>query len=217
MKELKTQALCIKSVDQGESNKILTLFSADFGKMSARVRSVKSPKSKLKQCSMPLCFGEYILVKNGEYYLVTGCTVEESFFETWSDLHKYSASQIILEAIDKLSEVGDVDPQKLVMAVRALEEINYSNVTPYVYATHFLINLLPAQGINVDEEEEVPTKISNVFNAYRNASIEDLETLEFSMNDVIQGLTYVNLVYRERLSEKFNAVIESLKVLNGLF
>lgn len=217
MKELKTQALCIKSVDQGESNKILTLFSADFGKMSARVRSVKSPKSKLKQCSMPLCFGEYILVKNGEYYLVTGCTVEESFFETWSDLHKYSASQIILEALDKLSEVGDVDPQKLVMAVRALEEINYSNVTPYVYATHFLINLLPAQGINVDEEGEVPTKISNVFNAYRNADIEDLETLEFSMNDVIQGLTYVNLVYRERLSEKFNAVIESLKVLNGLF
>ena len=217
MKELKTQALCIKSVDQGESNKILTLFSADFGKMSARVRSVKSPKSKLKQCSMPLCFGEYILVKNGEYYLVTGCTVEESFFETWSDLHKYSASQIILEALDKLSEVGDVDPQKLVMAVRALEEINYSNVTPYVYATHFLINLLPAQGINVDEEEEVPTKISNVFNAYRNAGMEDLETLEFSMNDVIQGLTYVNLVYRERLSEKFNAVIESLKVLNGLF
>ncbi len=217
MKELKTQALCIKSVDQGESNKILTLFSADFGKISARVRSVKSPKSKLKQCSMPLCFGEYILVKNGEYYLVTGCTAEESFFETWSDLHKYSASQIILEALDKLSEIGDVDPQKLVMAVRALEEINYSKVTPYVYATYFLINLLPAQGINVDEEEEVPTKISKVFNAYRNADIEDLETLEFSMNDVIQGLTYVNLVYRERLSEKFNSVNESLKVLNGLF
>ncbi|MBQ8178450.1 MAG: DNA repair protein RecO [Clostridia bacterium] len=216
MKEHKTQALCLRSVDYGEANKILTLFSADFGKLSAKVRSAKSPKSKLKQCSMPLCFGEYILVKSGDFYTVTGCTVEESFFASWSDVHRYSASQIVLEVLDRLSEAGSPEPENLVRAVRALQEINYSEVTPYLYATHFLINLLPQQGINVDEEDELPRKIAHIFNAYRNASIEELETLDFSMNDIIQSLTFVNIIYRDRLSEKFNSITESLKILNAL-
>ena len=216
MKELKTQALCLRSADYGEANKILTLFSADFGKLSARVRSVKSPKSKLKQCSMPLCFGEYILVKSGDFYTVTGCTVEESFFASWSDVHKYSASQIVLEALDRLSEAGTPEPQNLVSAVRVLEAINYSEVTPYIYATHFLINLLPQQGIDIGEESELPYKIAHIFNAYRNAEVDELETLDFSMNDIIQSLTFVNIIYRDRLSEKFNSITEALKILNTL-
>lgn len=216
MKELKTQALCLRSSDYGEANKIITLFSAEYGKLSARVRSVKNPKSKLKQCAMPLCFGEYILVKSGDFYTVKGCTVEESFFDSWSDIHKYSSSQIVLESIDKLSEIGSPEPELLVKAVRILDAINYSEITPYVYATYFLINLLPQMGINVDEESEVPRKVATVFNGYRNASLEEIETLELTLNDVIQGLTYVNLVYRERLGEKFNSVIESLKILNSL-
>ncbi len=215
MKELKTQALCLRSVDYGEANKILTLFSADLGKISARVRSVKSPKSKLKQCSMPLCFGEYILVKSGDFYSVTGCTVEESFFASWSDVHRYSASQIILEAVDRLSDVGSPEPENLVRAVRVLQEINYSEVTPYLYANHFLINLLPQQGINVDEENELPHKIARIFNAYRNANIDELETFDFSMNDIIQSLTFVNIIYRDRISEKFNSITEALKILNA--
>ena len=213
--EIKTQALCLRSADYGESSRIITLFTAESGKLSAQVRSVKNPKSKLKQCTMPLCFGEYILHKKGEYYTVTGCTVEESFFNVWTDVHKYSASQIVLEALDKLSETGVRDTQNLVTAVRVLEEINYSSVTPYLYATYFLVNLLPQHGINVSEKD-LPIKIARLLVGYRNASIEELETLELSLNDVIQSLTYLNLIYRDRVGEKFNSLSESLKILNGM-
>ncbi len=213
--ELKTQALCLRSTDYGESSKIITLFSADVGKIGAQVRSVKNPKSKLKQCAMPLCFGEYILHKKGDFYTVTGCTVEESFFNIWTDVHKYSASQIVLEALDKLTESNFPDPQNLVCGVRALEEINYSSVIPYVYATHFLVSLLPQHGINVSEEE-LPIKPYRLISAYKNASIEELETLDLTLNDIIQALNFVNLIYRERVGEKLNSVIESLKILNSL-
>lgn len=213
--ETRTQALCLRTTDYGESSKILTLFSAELGKIGAQVRSVKSPKSKLKQCAQPMCLGEYILHKKGDFYTVTGCTVEESFFNVWSDVHKYSSSQIILEALDRLSEPSVPEAQNLVLAVRLLEEINYSGIFPYVYATHFLIKLLPQQGINVDEEE-LPLKVTRLFSAYNNANVEDLETLELSLNDVIQTLNYVNLIYRDRVGEKFNSVVESLKILNSL-
>lgn len=213
--EIKTQALCLKSTDYGEANKIITLFSLESGKIGAQVRSVKSPKSKLKQCAMPLCFGEYILTKKGDFYIVTGCTVEESFFNIWSDIHKYSASQIILEALDKLSEPGVPEVQNLLSAVRALEEINYSGVMPYVYATHFLVGLLPQNGVDVCEED-LPIKVARLLSGYNNASIEDLETLELSLNDVIQALNYVNIIFRDRVGERLNSVVESLKILNNI-
>lgn len=213
--EFKTQALCLRSTDYGESSKIITLFSADVGKIGAQVRSVKNPKSKLKQCAMPLCFGEYILHKKGDFYIVTGCTVEESFFNIWTDVHKYSASQIVLEALDKLSESSVPDVQNLVRAVRTLEEINYSGVLPYVYATHFLVELLPQQGINIDEDE-LPLEMVRSISAYRYASIDELETLELTINDIIKSLNFVNLIYKNRVGEKFNSVIESLKILNSL-
>lgn len=213
--EYKTQALCLRSTDYGESSKILTLFSADFGKIGAQVRSVKNPKSKLKQCAMPLCFGEYILHKKGDFYTVTGCTVEESFFNVWTDVHKYSASQMVLEALDKFSEQNVPEVQNLVGAVRTLEEINYSGVFPYVYATYFLVKLLPQHGINVDEEE-LPNKVFRLISGYKNAAVEELETLELSINDVIQALNYVNLIYRDRVGERLNSITESLKILNSL-
>ncbi len=216
MNEIKTDALCLRASDVGEANKQLTLFSAENGKISARIRSVKNPKSKLKQCAMPLCFGEYILLKRGDFYTVTGCTVEESFFESWSDVHRYSASQIVLEGLDKLSEYGVKEPLNLVNAVRTLEKINYGEFSPYAYSAAFLLKLLPDQGVNVYEESEVPRKVAFVFNGLINASLDEIETLEISLNDLLQALSYLLVIYRDRVGEKFNSLIESIKILNSL-
>ncbi|MBO5776771.1 MAG: DNA repair protein RecO [Clostridia bacterium] len=214
--EIKTQALCLKAIDVGESNKLLTLFSAEYGKIVAQIRSIKSPKSKLKACAMPLCFGEYILNKKGNFYTVTGCTVEENFFDSWTSVERYSASQIVLEALDKLNVEGEADPRVLVYAVRILNAINYGEVTPFLYATSFLINQLPSHGVDVDEDQNLPIKAVKIFNAYRNASVEELETLDISLNDVILGLTYANYIYRDRLGERINSLNEALKLLNNL-
>lgn len=214
--EIKTQALCLKAIDVGESNKLLTLFSAEYGKIVAQIRSIKSPKSKLKACAMPLCFGEYILNKKGDFYTVTGCTVEENFFDSWTNVERYSASQTVLESLDKLNVEGQSDASVLVYAVRTLNAINYGEVTPFLYATAFLVNLLPHHGIDVDDDQNLPKKARQIFNAYRNASVDELETLDLSLNDVILGLTYVNYIYRDRLGERLNSLNESLKLLNNL-
>ena len=214
--EIKTQALCLKAIDVGESNKLLTLFSAEYGKIVARIRSIKGPKSKLKACAMPLCFGEYILNKKGDFYTVTGCTVEENFFDSWTNVERYSASQTVLESLDKLNVEGQSDASVLVYAVRTLNAINYGEVTPFLYATAFLVNLLPHHGIDVDDDQNLPKRARQIFNAYRNASVDELETLDLSLNDVILGLTYVNYIYRDRLGERLNSLNESLKLLNNL-
>ena len=209
-----TPGIVLKQEDRGEADKLITLFTPD-GVITAVMRGVKKTKAKLKFGALPFAFMEYTLSVKGGNYTVTGCTVEESFFNVWTDVNKYSASQIVLEALDKLSETGVSEVKNLVTAVRVLEEINYSSVTPYLYATYFLVSLLPQHGINVSEED-LPLKIARLLVGFYNASVEELETLELSLNDVIQSLTYLNLIYRERIGEKLNALLEALKILNSM-
>ena len=142
--------------------------------------------------------------------------MEENFFDSWTNVERYSASQTVLESLDKLNVEGQSDASVLVYAVRTLNAINYGEVTPFLYATAFLVNLLPHHGIDVDDDQNLPKRARQIFNAYRNASVDELETLDLSLNDVILGLTYVNYIYRDRLGERLNSLNESLKLLNNL-
>ena len=46
--ESKTDALLLRAVDYGENDKIVTLLSADRGKIAARVKGVKKRGAKLR-------------------------------------------------------------------------------------------------------------------------------------------------------------------------
>ena len=49
MEEIKTKGIVIKSVDYKDSDKLVTIFSAERGLIKARVRGVKKDKAKLAQ------------------------------------------------------------------------------------------------------------------------------------------------------------------------
>ena len=53
--------------------------------------------------AMPLAYGEYTIYSKGKYCKVISATLEDSFFNCWNDFEKYSASQIVLELLDKVS------------------------------------------------------------------------------------------------------------------
>lgn len=59
--EIKVNALMLRAADYGENDKILTLLTAEYGKISAAIKGVKKPSAKLKFAAQPFCFAEYIL------------------------------------------------------------------------------------------------------------------------------------------------------------
>lgn len=89
--DVKTEAVVLKSLDYKDNDKLLTLFSPTLGKITAGIRGVKKPKARLAFAAQPFCFAEYVLVKNGNRYTVTGAYLHESFFELRSDVERYYA------------------------------------------------------------------------------------------------------------------------------
>ena len=61
--DYKTDALVLRASDYGENDKIVTLFSLQYGKISAALKGVKKAGAKLKFAAQPFCFAEYVLAK----------------------------------------------------------------------------------------------------------------------------------------------------------
>ncbi len=73
-------AICLRSVDYLENDKIITLYGTDVGKISMVAKGAKKPKAKLKYAASPLCFGHYYYSGKGNKQTLVGCDMFDSFF-----------------------------------------------------------------------------------------------------------------------------------------
>ena len=99
MEEIKTKGVVLKAVDFKDSDKIVTIFSADFGLIKARVRGVKKAKEKLAFAVQPFAFVEFVLTAKGGFYTVINATSIDQFFNVTLDFDNYIFMLGCLEVI----------------------------------------------------------------------------------------------------------------------
>jgi len=208
--DFKTRALCIDATGYGEGDKLLTLVGVENGKMVARARSVKTPKSKLRMCAEVLCCGEYIINRSRNTNLVVGCSIEENFFACWSDLGKYTAAQIICETLNKITIEGVECRDELSLALRALGTVCYAETSPYIIAAWYLSGILRLLGVDI-EDTEVPAKQKAFIASLHGMEPADLDSLDITQNELYEALKYLNLLLRNNLSARINSLSEALK------
>lgn len=96
--ELKVNAIMLRAIDYKDNDKILTLLTAEMGKISAGIRGVKKAGAKLKFAAQPFCFAEYVLTKTGDKYTVIQAAENESFYDLRLDICKFYAASSVCEA-----------------------------------------------------------------------------------------------------------------------
>ena len=117
--------LCIRTTDYRDNDKLITLYCAEKGKITATAKGVKSAKAKLKFCASPFCFGKYFLAAKNGRYTVAGCDVYDGFFPLTSDIERFYAGGCVLEVLDKTSAEGDYTAVLFTSALRALNALCY--------------------------------------------------------------------------------------------
>ena len=147
MEGIKVNALMLRAADYGENDKILTLLTAELGKISAGIKGVKKAGAKLKFAAQPFCFAEYILSKLGERYTVTNASETESFYDIRTDINKFYAASAVCEAANSLTYGGIDDTPVFTLAVQALS--NICNGAEDAALIKFLLSALSAAGYTV--------------------------------------------------------------------
>lgn len=121
--ELTTDALVLRAVNYGENDKILTLLTAEAGRMTATIKGVKKAGAKLKFAAQPFCFAQYVFSARGERYTVVNCSECESFYELSADVVKFYAASAVTEAALALTYEGDDCAEMLSECVKTLTEM----------------------------------------------------------------------------------------------
>lgn len=100
----KLEGFIIKSIPYGESNKIVTIYTKEAGKITAMARGAKKPASRLASITQTFTHG-YFLVRKGRGM---GSLEQGEFISSVrhirSDLETTAYAGLIVELIDRLTE-----------------------------------------------------------------------------------------------------------------
>ena len=85
---IKTKGLIIQESNMGDFDKMLTILTPGYGKISCAARGARRQKSALLAGTQFLCFGEYLLYKGSNAYNINSCDTIEVFYNIRMDLDK---------------------------------------------------------------------------------------------------------------------------------
>ena len=145
--EFKTDALLLRATDYGENDKIVTLLTADRGKLTASAKGVKKAGAKLRFASQPFCFAEYVLAQRGGRHTIVSAALHDGFYSLREDVNVFYAASCVPEVCDRLSYEDGESGKFLLAAVTALREIGEN---PSFALVKFLTRALALAGYPVE-------------------------------------------------------------------
>ena len=85
MADLICRGMVIRTVDYRDNDRILTLFTAESGRVDAKARNCRKATSPLLGCTQPFTYGEYQLFYHKNKYIIDQGEVLESFYPLRED------------------------------------------------------------------------------------------------------------------------------------
>lgn len=95
-------ALVIRESDYGENDKLITLLTAEKGRMTVCVKGGKSLKNKNLASSQLLCYSEFTVKGRGGFYTLSEAALIEQFFGLRADLDRFAAAQYIADVAGEI-------------------------------------------------------------------------------------------------------------------
>lgn len=147
MATIKTKGIIIKRINLGEADKILTILTADRGKIRVIAKGMRKAGSKLGGFLELFRYNEYVLAEGRNLDLVTGASTIESFRQISLNLHRLGLAYYIAELIDKLVEETQEADQIFDLTHTVLKEINQTKLPIDLIKSFFELNLLSILGM----------------------------------------------------------------------
>ncbi len=117
------KGLVIRTLDLSENDKLLTLFTEEYGKVTAVANGSRALKSRYLAAAQLFCYGHYVLYQRGEKYWVREVSLIESFFDLRADLSRMSLAAYICDVADDVVEENAPEKPFLRLVLNSLYAI----------------------------------------------------------------------------------------------
>lgn len=146
MAVLTVNGIVTRYANYRESDRMLNIFTAEYGMIGAVARGCRKPNSPLLGASEVFVYGEFVIFEKQGKYTVNSCDVRESFYPLRQDMDRFSAGIHMLEMIN----AGVTECEKCSGLLRllyyALSYLAYTEQNPLDAALCFSVKALGIQG-----------------------------------------------------------------------
>ena len=120
---LKTKGLVLREIEYKDYDKILTVLTADFGKMTMKARGVRRKSSPLKAACQLLTYSEFTLFEYRDMATINEAQPIALFSGVRTDLELLSLGSYFAQAAEVLSQEDAPNPELLSLTLNALYAI----------------------------------------------------------------------------------------------
>ena len=141
---VKWEGIVLRSVDYGESSKVVTLYTREYGKVGTMARGAKKPRSRLAAVSQLFTHGYYLCKKGtgtGMPELTQGDIIH-SFKDLRQDLMQTAYAAYMAELLDRLTEEREPNPylfQLLFLALQYVDEGRDAEIICRIFESKMLV------------------------------------------------------------------------------
>jgi DNA repair protein RecO (recombination protein O) len=141
-----TSAIALKRMDYAEADRIITVFTPDYGKFRLIAKGVRRSTSRMAGHLELFSHAHLMLARGRELDLATQASTVEPFREVREDLVKTAQAYHMAELIDGLLEDRDVHAGLFHLFRDALQAMAEDVVPPEMIARHFELHFLNEVG-----------------------------------------------------------------------
>lgn len=125
---LKTQGLVLRVCPYNDNDAILTILTAEQGKISAKARGLRRKNSPLSAPCQLLSFAEFTFFSYKESFTVNEANTLELFMPLRRDLQKLSLGTYFAQAAEVISQEDLPNPQLLSLVLNCLYALSGLNI-----------------------------------------------------------------------------------------
>jgi len=123
----KTEGIVLKSTEYQEADKIVTIYTKNYGKITAIAKGVRKTKSKFGSSLEILTLSIFLIHKGRNIDIVSQTEILESFFITSKEVIKFAFAANCVEVVNKLTEEREINIDLFNLLKEVLHYLRESN------------------------------------------------------------------------------------------
>lgn len=144
----KTKGIILKLTDYKDADKLASIFTFDYGKITAKFVGVKKEKAKFKSVAVPFNFAEFVLTSTGNNNIVTSADSVDSFSKITENYNKLMCAYCVVDTINSIVMPDKKEEDLFLLTLQALKNIETQN--EHLALIKFLLDFISFEGFELD-------------------------------------------------------------------
>ena len=122
----KTEAIVLKSMKYGDTSKIVSFYTRQFGKLKGIAKGARKPNNKFGSALEPFTRVSLVVYRkeNRDLHLISQCDSIDSYRKLNDDLGRISAGLAVLELVDRLTHGEEENASLFALLTDTLSTLN---------------------------------------------------------------------------------------------